>query len=139
MFDFPSWSSYGCLGGSLCCGLAIAVKLLYPVLRKRVAARQVTGVAGANLPRRQPGVPAPFVYSADHPWGWLVYRNGKFTGQELALNRSIASIGREEDNEVWLDDDTISRYHAELAWDKGRVYVTDKGSLNGVLLNKQRI
>jgi pSer/pThr/pTyr-binding forkhead associated (FHA) protein len=90
-------------------------------------------------PRRQPGVIAPFVYSADHPWGWLVYRNGKFLGQELALNCSIASIGREEDNEVWLDDDTISRYHAELAWDKGQVYITDNDSLNGVLLNKQRI
>jgi pSer/pThr/pTyr-binding forkhead associated (FHA) protein len=90
-------------------------------------------------PRRQPGAPAPFVYSADKPWGWLVYRNGNFTGQELALKRSIISIGREEDNEVWLDDDTISRYHAELAWEKGQVYVTDNDSLNGVLLNGQRI
>lgn len=100
-------------------------------------ARAVSG--GAQPPRRQPGVPAPFVYSADKPWGWLVYRNGKFTGQELALKRSIISIGREEDNEVWLDDDTISRYHAELAWDKGQVYITDNDSLNGVLLNGQRI
>lgn len=100
-------------------------------------ARAVTG--GAQPPRRQPGVPAPFVYSADKPWGWLVYRNGNFTGQELALKRSIISIGREEDNEVWLDDDTISRYHAELAWDKGQVYVTDNDSLNGVLLNGRRI
>lgn len=95
--------------------------------------------AGASPLRRQPGVPASFVYSADKPWGWLVYRNGKFTGQELALKRSIISIGREEDNEVWLDDDTISRYHAELAWDKGQVYVTDNESLNGVLLNGRRI
>lgn len=90
-------------------------------------------------PRHQPGTPAPFVYSADKPWGWLVYRNGKFTGQELALKRSIVSIGREEDNEVWLDDDTISRYHVELAWQQGQVYVTDNDSLNGVLINGQRI
>lgn len=93
----------------------------------------------ANPPRRQPGVSAPFVYSADKPWGWLVYRDGKFAGQELALKRAIVSIGREEDNEVWLDDDTISRYHAELAWENGQAYVTDAGSLNGVLLNGKRL
>lgn len=93
----------------------------------------------AQPPRRQPGKVAPFVYNAETPWGWLEYRNGKFLGQELALKRAVISIGREEDNEIELDDDTISRYHAELAWDKGQVYVTDNGSLNGVLLNGRRI
>jgi pSer/pThr/pTyr-binding forkhead associated (FHA) protein len=106
--------------------------------RKRITRARAEAVS-VPPPRRQPGVASPFVYSADHPWGWLVYRNGKFVGQELALTRSIASVGREEDNEVWLDDDTISRYHAELAWDKGQVYVTDNGSLNGVLLNGRHI
>jgi len=105
--------------------------------KSTMPARAVEGEG--QPPRRQPGVPAPFVYSADKPWGWLVYRNGNFTGQELALKHAIISIGREEDNEVWLDDETISRYHAELAWDKGQVYVTDNESLNGVLLNGRRI
>ena len=109
-----------------------------PGQRKNPASAGPTAV-NIQPPRRQPGTPAPFVYSDDKPWGWLVYRNGKFTGQELALKRSIISIGREEDNEVWLDDDTISRYHAELAWDKGQVFVTDNDSRNGVLLNGQRI
>lgn len=109
-----------------------------PGQRKSTAPARAVG-STFQPPRRQPGKPAPFVYSADKPWGWLVYRNGKFTGQELALKRAIISIGREEDNEVWLDDDTISRYHAELAWDRGQVYLTDNESLNGVLLNGQRI
>lgn len=105
---------------------------------KRTTRTQAVTV-GAQPPRRQPGRAAPFVYNAETPWGWLEYRNGKFLGQELALKRAIISIGREEDNEVELDDDTISRYHAELAWDKGQVYATDNGSLNGVLLNGRRI
>jgi pSer/pThr/pTyr-binding forkhead associated (FHA) protein len=96
------------------------------------------GALGA-LPRRQPGVPAPFVYGSDIPWGWLEYHGGRFQGQELALKRSVVAIGREEDNDIWLDGDTISRYHAELVWDKGQVYITDCNSLNGVLLNRQRI
>jgi hypothetical protein len=109
-----------------------------PRQRKRTTRARAEAVT-VHPPRRQPGVPAPFVYGGDTPWGWLEYRNGKFLGQELALKRSIVSIGREEDNEIWLDDDTISRYHAELAWEKGQVYVTDCDSLNGVLLNGRRI
>lgn len=109
-----------------------------PGQRKHTTRTRAVAV-GAHPPRRQPGVLAPFVYNDDRPWGWLVYRNGKFVGQELALKRSIVSIGREEDNDVWLDDDTISRYHAELAWDKGRIYLTDCHSMNGVSLNGRRV
>ena len=57
----------------------------------------------------------------------------------MALNRTVISIGREEDNDIWLDDETSSRYHAELVWDSGQVYITDCDSLNGVLLNGRRI
>ena len=97
-------------------------------------------IAGAvPLPKRQPGVVAPFVYGQDIPWGWLEHRSGRFQGQKLALNRIVISIGREEDNDIWLDDETSSRYHAELAWDGGQVYITDCDSLNGVLLNGRRI
>ena len=92
-----------------------------------------------SLPRRQPGVLAPFVFGEDIPWGWLEHRSGRFQGQKLALNRTVISIGREEDNDIWLDDETSSRYHAELVWDSGQVYITDCNSLNGVLLNGRRI
>jgi pSer/pThr/pTyr-binding forkhead associated (FHA) protein len=91
------------------------------------------------LPKRQAGVSAPFVYGQDIPWGWLEHRSGRFQGQKLALHRIVISIGREEDNDIWLDDETSSRYHAELAWDGGQVYITDCESLNGVLLNGRRI
>ncbi|HYX49802.1 MAG TPA: FHA domain-containing protein, partial [Ktedonobacteraceae bacterium] len=93
----------------------------------------------ASLPKRQPGVLAPFVFGEDTPWGWLEHRSGRFQGQKLALNRTVISIGREEDNDIWLDDETSSRYHAELVWDNGQVYITDCNSLNGVLLNGRRI
>ncbi len=90
-------------------------------------------------PRHQPGVPAPYVFAEDAPWGWLEHRSGRFQGQRLALTRSVVTIGRCEENEIWLDDDMASRNHAELAWDKGQVYLTDCDSLNGVLLDGRRI
>lgn len=94
---------------------------------------------GIVPPRRQPGVIAPFVYTEDTPWGWLEYRSGRFQGQRLALTRVVITMGREDDNDIWLDDDTASRYHAELAWCDGQTCLTDCDSLNGVLLNSRRI
>jgi pSer/pThr/pTyr-binding forkhead associated (FHA) protein len=97
-------------------------------------------IAGAvPLPKRQPGVAAPLVFGEDIPWGWLEHRSGRFQGQKLALTRTVISIGRDEDNDIWLDDETSSRFHAELAWDAEQVYITDCDSLNGVLLNGRRI
>ena len=90
-------------------------------------------------PRHQHGVLAPFVYDQDTPWCWLEYTSGRLAGQRLALKRAIITIGREEDNDIWIDDEQASRYHAELAWEKGDVYLTDSESLNGVLLNGTRI
>ncbi|GCE47591.1 FHA domain-containing protein [Thermosporothrix hazakensis] len=90
-------------------------------------------------PRKQPGVPVPFVYGEEIPWGWLEYRSGNFQGQRLALKRAIMTIGRDEDNDIWLDDELASRHHAEIAWVQGTVYLTDCESLNGVLLNGRRV
>ena len=106
---------------------------------KRTTKGDASAVASARPPRRQPGVPAPFVYSDDIPWGWLEHRTGRFQGQRLALKRAVISIGREEDNEIWLDDETSSRYHAEIAWQNGQTYVTDCESLNGIILNGRRM
>jgi len=82
---------------------------------------------------------APYVFREGVPWGWLEYRGGRFQGQRLALERTVVTIGRGEENDIWLDDDLASRNHAELAWDQGSVYITDCDSLNGVLLNGHRI
>ncbi len=101
-----------------------------------------TGANPANAlhpPRHQPGVSAPFVFNEETPWGWLEYRGGNFQGQRLALKRAVVTIGRDEDNDIWIDDDMASRHHAELAWDEGRICLTDCDSLNGVLLNGKRI
>jgi pSer/pThr/pTyr-binding forkhead associated (FHA) protein len=105
--------------------------------QKRIT--RTNAATAIHPPRHQPGVEAPFVFGEDIPWGWLVYRIGRFQGQRLALTRAVITIGRGEDNDIWLDDDMASRNHAELAWDQGSVYITDCDSLNGVLLNGQRI
>jgi pSer/pThr/pTyr-binding forkhead associated (FHA) protein len=91
------------------------------------------------LPHYQPGATAPFAYEDESPWGWLEYASGNFQGQRLALKRIVAMIGRDENCEIWLDDEMASRYHAELAWFQEQAYLTDCGSLNGVLCKGQRV
>ena len=90
-------------------------------------------------PRYQPGVEVPFVFSKDIPWGWLEYCSGSFSGQRLALKLAIITIGRDEQCDIWLDDDMASRHHAELTWDNDGIYLTDCESLNGVLLNQRPV
>lgn len=90
-------------------------------------------------PRYQSGVMAPFVFGAEVPWGWLEYRSGNFLGQRLALKRSIVTLGRAEDSDIWLDDDIASRRHAEVAWHENVAYLTDCESLNSTRLNGRRV
>ncbi len=102
--------------------------------------RQKSGVATMpKPPRYQQGMVPPYVFDEETPWGWLQYRSGNFHGQHLALKRQVATLGRDEDSDIWIDDDMASRHHAELAYDKGKVYLTDCDSLNGVLLNEKPI
>ncbi len=102
------------------------------------ATREQTTTALHPL-RYQSGVQAPFVFGEDAAWAWLEYGNGNFQGQRLALKRAVAMIGRDEECDIWLDDDMASRHHAEVAWDQGRACLTDCGSMNGMSLNGHRV
>ena len=48
-------------------------------------------------------------------------------------------IGRSPECDVFLDDVTVSRKHAELVRDGDAFTITDLGSLNGTFVNKKRI
>ncbi|HEX6984729.1 MAG TPA: FHA domain-containing protein [Planctomycetaceae bacterium] len=45
------------------------------------------------------------------------------------------SIGREEENTIRLNDERVSRFHAKLQEDAGRVILTDLDSTNGTRVN----
>ncbi len=91
-------------------------------------------------PRYQAGVIPPFIYNDETPWGWLEFRNGRWQGQRLDLKRAIITLGRDEEvNDIWVDDDLVSRNHAELSWFENQIYLTDCNSLNGIVVNGVRI
>lgn len=45
------------------------------------------------------------------------------------------TIGREEDNDIQLNDERISRFHVKVQDDSGRVILTDLDSTNGTRVN----
>ncbi len=45
------------------------------------------------------------------------------------------TIGREEDNHIRLNDERVSRFHAKVQEDEGRIILTDLESTNGTRVN----
>ena len=71
--------------------------------------------------------------------GVLVVKRGPQVGSRFSLDRPLTSAGRHPESDIFLDDITVSRRHAEVRNDGHRLVVADVGSLNGTYLNRERI
>lgn len=69
----------------------------------------------------------------------LVVRQGPEIGTRYALTGDEVSVGRVPDNDIQLDDVTVSRQHAMLVRQGSAWLVRDLGSLNGTYVNNQRV
>ena len=56
-------------------------------------------------------------------------------GRIFAHLPTPVTIGREDDNNIQLNDDRVSRFHAKLQDDDGKVILTDLDSTNGTRVN----
>jgi hypothetical protein len=69
----------------------------------------------------------------------LVVKRGPNAGSRFLLDQDVTTAGRHPDSDIFLDDVTVSRRHAEFRRDGGNFVVHDVGSLNGTYVNRQRI
>lgn len=72
----------------------------------------------------------------------LVVTRGPNSGSRFVLGPQTAvvvAIGRHPESDIFLDDITVSRRHAEVRHDEGAYWAHDVGSLNGTYLNRERI
>lgn len=70
----------------------------------------------------------------------LVVRRGPNAGSRFLLDSDVTTAGRHPDSDIFLDDVTVSRRHAEFRRSEGGGFqVLDVGSLNGTYLNRERI
>ena len=75
----------------------------------------------------------------DSSQGLLIVTRGPNVGSRYSLDGPRVSIGRHPDSEIFLDDVTVSRRHAEVLHDANAFSVRDASSLNGTYLNRERI
>ena len=64
---------------------------------------------------------------------------GPNAGSRFLLDRAATSAGRHPDSDIFLDDVTVSRRHAEFRSDAGEFVVVDVGSLNGTYVNREPV
>jgi pSer/pThr/pTyr-binding forkhead associated (FHA) protein len=69
----------------------------------------------------------------------VVRAGGGRAGEIFEPSGDRTVIGRSPECDVFLDDVTVSRRHAEVVRDGERFLIRDLGSLNGTFVNRHRI
>ncbi|HWT48943.1 MAG TPA: glycogen accumulation regulator GarA, partial [Mycobacterium sp.] len=69
----------------------------------------------------------------------LVIKRGPTAGSWFLLDQPVTSAGRHPDSDIYLDDVTVSRRHAEFRTDKGEFQIVDTSSLNGTYVNRKPV
>jgi pSer/pThr/pTyr-binding forkhead associated (FHA) protein len=105
-------------------------------------AMDITAVfrADARTGREAPGVDAEGTVSAaaglPHRSALLVVKRGPNAGSQFLLNQPVTSAGRHPRSDIFLDEVTVSRHHAEFRLENGQLRVVDVGSLVGTYVNR---
>ena len=71
--------------------------------------------------------------------GILVVKRGPNAGSRYSLEGEVTRAGRHPESDIFLDDITVSRRHADFVHEAGGYLVRDVGSLNGTYVNRERI
>ena len=69
----------------------------------------------------------------------LVVKRGPNAGSRFLLDQLVTSAGRHAGSDIFLDDITVSRRHAEFRREGDEFKIVDVGSLNGTYVNREPI
>ncbi|WP_322098281.1 oxoglutarate dehydrogenase inhibitor Odhl [Nakamurella alba] len=69
----------------------------------------------------------------------LVVKRGPNAGSRFPLDQEVVSAGRHPQSDIFLDDVTVSRRHAEFRRTGEGFEVSDVGSLNGTYVNREPV
>src|SRR5215469_12167527 len=69
----------------------------------------------------------------------LLVKRGPNAGSRFLLDSDLTTVGRHPGSDIFLDDVTVSRRHAEFYRHPAGFTVRDVGSLNGTYVNRERI
>ena len=86
-----------------------------------------------------PAVGTGFIQGVPEGAGVLVVRRGGTEGTTYLLAGDIVTAGRAPEADLFLDDVTVSRRHAELRREPAGWRIRDTESLNGTYVNRRRV
>jgi pSer/pThr/pTyr-binding forkhead associated (FHA) protein len=64
---------------------------------------------------------------------------GRLAGTVFRVPEQGLHIGRSDDNNIVLDEDGVSRFHASFQYDNGSLWLQDAGSRNGLFVDDKRV
>jgi hypothetical protein len=64
---------------------------------------------------------------------------GDMAGRDFLLTKTLISVGRGLDNDLVIDDQRVSRHHAQITFRYGHYLLRDQRSTNGSFVNDQAI
>jgi len=69
----------------------------------------------------------------------LIVHHGPNMGARFLLDVDVTTVGRSVKSDIFLDDVTVSREHAQFIRDGHDFFVRDHGSLNGTYVNRENV
>lgn len=69
----------------------------------------------------------------------LLVRSGPTAGSRYLLDADVTTAGRHPEADIFLDDVTVSRRHAEVTRDRTAFEIIDQRSLNGTYVDGERV
>ena len=104
---------------------------------------EATAIGGPSVPVAA-AVPTPAQTMAMQPdvarsLAWLVVTRGPSEGKSLQLREGNNTIGRSLDNDLQIDDASVSRAHAMLSVKDDQFTLVDLGSASGTRIGDHRI
>ena len=69
----------------------------------------------------------------------LIVRSGPTTGARYLLDTDVTTVGRHPEADLFFDDVTVSRRHAEIIRTGTAFEIVDQRSLNGSYVNGERV
>lgn len=69
----------------------------------------------------------------------LLVRSGALAGARYLLDTDVTTVGRHPEADIFFDDVTVSRRHAEITRSGSTFEIIDQRSLNGTYVNGERV
>lgn len=106
---------------------------------QQAPAQQHDNVPGIYDPRTGEVMPVADLNRLQDTDALLVVVSGPDAGAQILLDTDVVTVGRSPNADIFLDDVTVSRKHAEFVRTPSGFTLRDTGSLNGTYVGRQLI